>query len=142
MPTAFTSTPREARWLKSRLEAPIIGLPVKRYAGGGSARHIVYRRQGGTDLHVLGGNTYDVRSAWLIYISQPVTSESANYEDLEFDADKMHQVLMDAQGVSVVGGRLVQVARRDMEHELLFYRDTTLVEVQLGGVYVLLTSLA
>ncbi len=141
MPTAFTSTPREARWLKSRLEAPIIGLPVYRDAGRGSVRHIVYRRQGGTDISNLYG-TYMVRSAWLVYVSQPVASGQTVYaEDLEFDADKMHAQIYKPAPPAAVSGRYIEECRRDLEHYLPVYDGSTLVEVQLGGVYVLLTSL-
>ncbi len=145
MPVAATSTPREARWLKSRLEAPIIGLPVAREVGRVDTRHIIYQRQGGTDIHVVGGITHGVRSAWLCYVSQPTGSAPPAFaEALEFDADNMNGVLLDSAGARVVNGRLVWAARRDSEHYLPVYDDDTLAlkEVQLGGVYIVLTSLA
>jgi len=40
-----------------------------------------------------------------------------------------------------VGGRLIHECRRDMEHYLPVYDGTTLVELQLGGIYITYTTL-
>lgn len=139
---AFTSTPREARWLHSRLRSLAPPLPVYRDAGRGTARHIVYTRQGGTDIANLSG-TYVVRSAWLVYVSQPVASGATVYvEDLETDADRMNEAIYKPAPIAAVNGRYIEECRRDLEHYLPVYEGTTLVEVQLGGIYVVLTSLA
>ncbi len=141
MPVAATSVSREARWLHSRLRSLNPALPVYRDAGRGTVRHIVYRRQGGTDIANLHG-TYMVRSAWLVYVSQPVTSSATVYvEDLEADADRMHEAIYKPL-ITVVGGRNIEECRRDMEHYMPVYDGTTLVEVQLGATYIVYTSLA
>lgn len=139
---AATSTPREASWLGSRLRSITPALPVYRDAGRGTTRHIVYTRQGGTDISNLAG-TYMVRSVWLVYVSQPISSgQGASAEDLADDADRMHAAIYKPSVVGAVNGRFIEECRRDLEHYFPVYQDKTLVEVQLGGIYILLTSLA
>jgi hypothetical protein len=140
--TAATSTTREARWLGGRLRGLTPPLPVYRDAGKGTARHIVYTRQGGTDITNLAG-TILVRSAWLVYVSQPVPQGSTVYvEDLEADADRMHEAIYKPSVPAAVNGRYIEECRRDVEHYLPVYEGTTLTELQLGAIYIIYTSLA
>lgn len=145
MPVAFTSTPVEARWLSQRLRALNPPLPVFLDSGRGTARHIVYRRQGGTDVVNLAG-TYLVRSAWVVYVSQPITSGTINatyyVQDLQADADRMHEAIYKPSEPEAITGRYIEECRRDEEHYLPVYDGNTLTEIQLGGLYVLYTSLA
>lgn len=138
---ASTSVPREASWLRDRLKALSPPLPVFRDAGRGTGRCIVYSRQGGTDIQNLY-DTFAVRSAWLVYVSQPVGSSSLYVEDLQADADRIHEAIQKPQGVQSVSGRYVLDCRRDSEHYLPVYDGITLTEMQLGGIYVLRTSLS
>ena len=143
MVRSFTSTPREARWLGQRLRSLTPPLPVHRSTGQGEGRHIVYFRSGGTDISNLSG-TYVVRSSWTIYISQPVEEGMRVYvEDLEADADRMNEAIYRPEVPGAVNGRYIEDCRRDVEHSLEVYdEEANLVEIQLGGIYVLLTSLA
>lgn len=143
MAVAVSSTPREARWLGARLRALNPPLPVYRNVGQGSSRHIVYRRQGGTDAHVVSGTTIEVTSSWLVYVSQPVASGTMVYvEDLQDDADRIHDAILDTAGAAALNGRYVAALKRDIEYELPVYSGNTLMELQLGGIYVLSTQLA
>jgi hypothetical protein len=103
----------------------------------------VFTRQGGTDIANLSG-TYLVRSAWLIYVSEPVEDGERVYvEDLAADADRMNEAIYRPQEVQAVDGRYIEECRRDFEHSLNVYDDDgNLVEVQLGGIYLVFTSLA
>jgi hypothetical protein len=142
MVQAFTSTPRESQWLRTRLKTLTPSLPVFPYSGNSDAgRHIVYTRQGGTDIVNLAG-TYLVRSAWLVYVSQPVEEGERWYiEDLATDADRMHAAIYKPHEVQAVNGLYIEECRRDFEHSPhIFDDDGNLVELQLGGLYVILTS--
>lgn len=126
--------------MRGRLRSLAPPLPVNQQVGKGTERQIVYLWQGGSDIHVVDGVSYAVRSAWLAYVSQPVPSGSTVYvEELQDDADRMHDAIM--SGEAVVDGRFVTALRRDVEHALPVYEGTTLVEHQLGGIYIVLTSL-
>lgn len=140
MPTAATSVSREARYLGSLLRTLVPSLPIYRDTGRGTARHIVYRWSGGSTLHNHNGSAYATRGVWLCYVSQPVNDERVYAEDLQADADGMHDVLLDAPGQSV-DGRFVAVEREDIPHYLPVYDGSDLVEMQLGGYYVVVTSL-
>jgi hypothetical protein len=104
-------------------------------------RHIVYFRQGGTDIVNLHG-TYLVRSAWAVYVSQPVEDDEMVYiEDLADDADRMHAAIYKPYEVEAVDGRYIEECRRDFEHsEPIHDEDGNLVELQLGGIYLVFTS--
>jgi hypothetical protein len=142
MALAWTAAPREGRWLKGRLEGITPSLPVYRYTGPGRGKHIIYGRQGGTDIDNLSG-TYMVRSVWIVYISQPVNEGETFYiEDLAADADRMHEAIYKPQEIAAVDGRYIEECRRDFEHEMAVYDDEgTLAELQLGGSYIILTTL-
>jgi hypothetical protein len=85
-----------------------------------------------------------VRSAWVVYVSEPVDEgETVYVEDLAADADRMHAAIYKPSEVNAVDGRYIEECRRDFEHSLNVYDDEgNLVEVQLGGVYLIYTSLA
>ena len=119
-------------------------LPVFPDSGQSDAgRHIVYLRQGGTDIANLNG-TYLVRSAWLVYVSQPVEEGERWYvDDLAADADRLHEAIYKPQEIEAVDGRYIEECRRDFEHSLSVYDDEgSLAELQLGGTYLVFTSLA
>lgn len=103
----------------------------------------MFQRQGGTDIANLSG-TVLVRSAWLIYVSEPVDDgETVYIEDLAADADRIHEAIYRPEVPAAVDGRYIEDCRRDFEHSLSVYDDNgTLVELQLGGVYLVYTSLA
>lgn len=142
MATAATSTSREANFLDARLRSITPALPVYRDLGATTARHIVYTWQGGSDTDV-NGSQVAARGTWLCYVSQPVSAGSGRWyiEDLEDDADRMHDALVDASYSAAVNGRFVQVMRRDTPHELAVHDGATLTELQLGGFYVVFTYL-
>ena len=123
------------------LDPPLTVFPDSGQADAG--RHIVYLRQGGTDIANLNG-TYLVRSAWLIYVSQPVEEGERWYvDDLAADADRMHEAIYKPQEIEAVDGRYIEECRRDFEHSLSVYDDEgNLAELQLGGTYLVYTSLA
>lgn len=153
MPVAFTDTPRVYRWLGNQLRAITPALPIFRDNSHRTitlpdstvqkvGRQIVYRRDGGADITNLAG-TYMVRSAWVVYVSQPVGGgypSDVYVEDLEADADRMNEAIY-RPAQTLVDGRYIQECRRDIEHYLPVYDGTTLTEIQLGGIYVILTSL-
>lgn len=144
MVQAFTSTPREARWLRSRLRGITPPLEVFPESGQADAgRHIVFRRQGGTDIVNLSG-TYMVRSAWLVYVSQPVEEGERWYvEDLADDADRVQEAIYKPYQIEPVDGVYILECRRDFEHsEPVYDEDGNLVELQLGGVFLVFTSRA
>ncbi len=150
MTIAATSVPREARFLGGRLRAITPALPVYRDTGQRTklvnnvsvpvGRQIVYRRQGGADIQTHHG-TFAVRSVWLCYVSEPVSGAMVYVEELQADADRMHEALVNPAAATTVDGRFVQVDRRDLEHHLPVYDGTTLVEMQLGGTYIVVTNL-
>jgi hypothetical protein len=64
-------------------------------------------------------------------------------EDLAEDADRMHEAIYKPQEIEAVDGRYIEECRRDFEHSLPVYDDEgNLVELQLGGVYLVYTSKA
>jgi hypothetical protein len=85
-----------------------------------------------------------VRSAWLVYVSQPVEEGERWYvDDLAADADRMHESIYKPQEIEAVDGRYIEECRRDFEHSLSVYDDEgSLAELQLGGTYLVYTSLA
>ena len=138
--------PRVARWLGARLRAMDPPLPVKRDWGGGTGRHIVYFRSGGVDRRTLV-ETAQVRSVWTIYVSQPVQPGQTFYiEDLEADADRMHEaVALPIQTYGTASGRIIQSCYRDLEHNPNPIRagdGVTITELQLGGIYVIESTVA
>jgi hypothetical protein len=88
--------------------------------------------------------TYLVRSAWIVYVSQPVGEGERVYEeDLADDADRMHAAIYKPQVIEAVDGLYIEECRRDYEHSLPVYdEEGNLVELQLGGVYLVYTSRA
>lgn len=138
---ATTATPRAEKYIRDRVTPAVSPLKVYRSFSGVTARHVRYVWQGEGDIHYIGG-TKVCRVAYLVYVAQaPSTTATVWASDLQDDADKIDAAL-DIGPVQVVNGRVIDGCRRDGEHYFELWDNNVLQEVQLGGMYLIVTSVA
>jgi hypothetical protein len=138
---ATTATPRAEKYLYDKVAAAVAPLKVYRSFSGITARHVRYSWQGSGDVHYVAGVRV-VRNAFLVYVAQAPTSTATVWaQDLQADADKIDAAL-NLGPVETVNGRVIDGCRRDGEHYFEQWEGTVLREVQLGGMYLIWSSVA
>lgn len=142
MSPATTATPRAEKYIFDRVKPAVAPLVVYRSFSGITARHVRYVWSGSGDIHYVAGSKV-VRTAYLVYVAQGVTSTGGTVwaSDLQADADKIDAAL-DPGPPIIVNGRSIDGSRRDGEHYFEVWDNNVLQEVQLGGMYLVVSSIA
>ena len=142
MSPATTATPRAEKYVFDRVKPAVTPLLLYRSFSGITARHVRYSWQGSGDVHFMANKVRVVRDAFLVYVAQAPTSSTTVWgADLQADADKIDEALTNAPPL-VVAGRMIDACKRDGEHYLEVWDNNMLHEVQLGGLYIVVSSLA
>lgn len=135
-----TSTPRAEKFIRDRVTPAVSPLKVYRSYSGVTARHVRYVWSGAGDIAYIGGGVRVVRNAYLVYVAQaPTTTTTVWAQDLQDDADKVDDALSNAPPI-VVNGRVIDGCRRDGEHYFELWQNNVLQEIQLGGMYLIVSS--